>query len=147
MTDHDESLLSLVYASRAAIPFDHARLVELLAQSRENNARREVTGMLVYSEPDFIQILEGPSDSVRSLLAIIADDGRHTDVRVLLEETIAERRFAAWSMGYEPSDPADAIAAPQGAAATGIGSDDPAVSSRAVDDLGDWFRTRTDTPA
>ncbi|MFJ6677877.1 BLUF domain-containing protein [Microbacterium sp. NPDC091382] len=136
MTDQ---LTFIAYASRATEPFDHARLVKLLAESRANNERDGITGMLVYSDPDFIQILEGPDAAVRALLERIGRDPRHTDVRVLLEEQVSERKYSTWSMGYEPTTPGDgsgeAVAAIQSAT-------DDASTRESTDALGGWFREK-----
>lgn len=135
-----EPLTFIVYASRAISPFDHDRLVALLAQSRTSNARDDITGMLVYRAPDFIQILEGPDAAVRTLLERIHRDPRHTDVRILLEEQAAERKFATWSMGYEPTVPGDRSDA---AVDSLHGDEDDEASRESADALGDWFRDRS----
>lgn len=134
-----EQLTFIAYASRATAYFDHARLVDLLTESRANNSRDGITGMLVYSEPDFIQILEGPDAAVRALLERIGRDPRHTDVRVLLDEQVTERKYATWSMGYEPSIPGDG----SGDAATAIqAAGDEASARESADALGGWFRNK-----
>lgn len=134
-----EPLTFIVYASTAADSFDHDRLVELLTESRTNNARDNITGMLVYRHPDFIQMLEGPDAAVRALLERIGRDPRHTDVRVLLDEQVTERTFSTWSMGYEPTseggDADAAIDALQGPA-------DARSTRESADALGGWFRDR-----
>jgi len=134
-----EQLTFIAYASRATASFDHARLVDLLTESRANNSRDGITGMLVYSEPDFIQILEGPDAAVRALLERIGRDPRHTDVRVLLDEQVTERKYATWSMGYEPTVPGDG----SGDAATAIqAAGDEASARESADALGGWFRDK-----
>ncbi|MEI2269619.1 BLUF domain-containing protein [Microbacterium sp. No. 7] len=131
-----EQLTFIAYASRATASFDHARLVDLLTESRANNSRDGITGMLVYSEPDFIQILEGPDAAVRALLERIGRDPRHTDVRVLLDEQVPERKYATWSMGYEPTVPGDG----SGDAVTALQQPvDEQSTRRSTDALGDWF--------
>ncbi len=99
-------LLSIVYASEASVPFSEMDLALLLAVSRSRNEARGVTGLLLYRGGRFMQALEGPEQAVRSVFATIGADPRHTDVRTLDEEMIAERRFGLWAMGYRPrSDP------------------------------------------
>lgn len=133
MTDQ---LTFIVYASRAVEPFDHDRLVQLLTESRANNARDGITGMLVYRDLDFIQILEGPDAAVRALLERIGRDPRHTDVRVLLEEQTSERKYAAWSMGYEPTAPGDGS---DGAVDALQAADGDESTRESADALGGWF--------
>lgn len=131
-----EQLTFIAYASRATASFDHARLVDLLTESRANNSRDGITGMLVYSEPDFIQILEGPDAAVRALLERIGRDPRHTDVRVLLDEQVTERKYATWSMGYEPSIPGDG----SGDAVTALQEPvDEETTRQSTDALSGWF--------
>lgn len=95
-------LLSIVYSSSATRPFASDDLVALLAVSRENNAAADVTGMLLYHDSRFLQVLEGPEAAVRERMAVIADDTRHTGVRVMLEETLGERQFPDWTVGFAP---------------------------------------------
>jgi hypothetical protein len=94
-------LLSIVYLSTAAAPLDTDDLAKLLDSSRTNNMLTHLTGMLLYREGRFLQVLEGPEVFVRGRMAVIAADPRHTGVQVLLEETIGERRFPRWTMRHE----------------------------------------------
>jgi acylphosphatase len=91
----------LIYISYATRPMDEAELVELLNRSRKNNFKRGVTGMLLYLQDKFIQVLEGNEQAVKSLLTIIESDPRHKKVAVLLEGKTKERLFQSWSMGFK----------------------------------------------
>ena len=144
MPDYDQTLVSLLYSSNATEPLDDAQLSELLAQSRESNARREVTGMLLYRGGRFIQVLEGPVDEVRSLAATIEADPRHTSMRVLIEEPIVRRVFGDWTMGFEPIAPLSAPV-PDGFRSTFDDlerGDDASATARAARELSLWFRVR-----
>jgi hypothetical protein len=72
----------------------------LLAKSRINNARLDITGLLLYRPNGFIQTLEGPNEQVLNLLNTIRYDPRHKNVTIVIQEPIAERDFSDWSMGY-----------------------------------------------
>jgi hypothetical protein len=98
-------MLSLTYMSTAATPFEPAQMTALLSQSRENNERHGLTGMLLFKHGRFMQVLEGADEDVRERYAVIAADSRHTDIKTLLDESIEQRRFPQWSMGLP--DPAD----------------------------------------
>ena len=91
-------LVRLLYASRAAHLTPKA-IESILAQSRENNPRAGITGILCYSKDLFIQVLEGGRDQVCELYNRIVRDERHKDVRILVYEEISERRFGGWTMG------------------------------------------------
>ncbi|MCU1438459.1 MAG: hypothetical protein JWP66_1546 [Naasia sp.] len=102
-------MFSLVYASEATAPFSAEALRALLAVSRRNNADSAVTGMLLYKDGQFVQVLEGDEDVVRDLFDLITGDARHREVRILLESAIEDRHFPEWTMGYrQVSEDADA---------------------------------------
>jgi Sensors of blue-light using FAD len=90
----------LVYVSAATRPFTKPELVELLAKAREKNTRLGLTGMLLYKDGDFLQVLEGEEAAVRALFGTIGQDPRHGRVMTLIDAPIAERQFRDWSMGF-----------------------------------------------
>jgi hypothetical protein len=89
-----------MYASSASHLMSADELVHLLRQCRENNAPREITGMLLYSDGNFLQVLEGPDAAVDSLLKTIGRDPRHKGMMELLRGELTERQFSEWSMGF-----------------------------------------------
>lgn len=91
----------LVYTSYSIAPFDEAGLVELLNQARNHNKKEEITGMLLYVNGKFIQVLEGDQKKVKQLYHRIENDERHKRVTVLLEGESANRIFDRWSMGFK----------------------------------------------
>lgn len=97
--------LRLTYSSRATEPMSEDGLLELLAHVRAKNARLGVTGILLYVEPTFLQVLEGDREVVESLYGEIESDLRHTEPRVLLREEAIERAFGDWTMGLLRIDP------------------------------------------
>lgn len=94
----------LVYVSAASRLLRQSELVALLAESREHNSRHGITGLLLYRDGDFMQLLDGEESVVRQLFGRIARDPRHRGVIVLVEENVAEPLFADWSMGFRNLD-------------------------------------------
>lgn len=94
------SLYCLVYASSATRPFSSRDLLELLDVARRNNSELGVTGLLLHSDGNFMQALEGEERIVRELHSRIAKDSRHTGVITLLQGPIEKRSFDSWSMGF-----------------------------------------------
>lgn len=92
-------LVRCLYASRAAAAADPATLDDILAQSRRNNPKQGITGLLCVSKDVFIQLLEGGRDEVCELYNAIIRDGRHEHVRLLAYEEISQRQFGNWTMG------------------------------------------------
>ena len=93
-------LTSLVYVSSAVELFSQAELRALLDTSRRNNSRSGITGMLLYKDGNFLQVLEGPATAIRDVHVRINRDPRHTGLITLMERPITERQFADWSMGF-----------------------------------------------
>jgi hypothetical protein len=86
-------MFRLVYVSSAIAPFSQTELLDLLAKARAKNQRLDVTGMLLYKDGNFMQVLEGEETVVRELFACIERDPRHFGTIVLLEE-MGFRSFA-----------------------------------------------------
>ena len=79
--------------------FSAAELEQLLAACRKNNAKLGVTGMLLFSDPWFFQILEGEQEDLESLYDKIALDKRHNRIMKIIQEPIEGRDFGEWTMG------------------------------------------------
>jgi len=92
-------LVRCLYASRAVAPLRETVIEAILEKSRQKNPRLGVTGLLCYSGDIFIQVLEGGRDAVCELFNEIVRDERHTNVRILLFDEIASRKFGGWTMG------------------------------------------------
>src|SRR5665647_1617456 len=88
----------LIYASSASKPFSQLELDDLLTKARQNNIRLGITGMLIYRDGNFIQLLEGEKDVVKKLYEIIRKDTRLNDSTIINETEVAERQFSDWTM-------------------------------------------------
>jgi len=93
-------MYSLTYVSSATIPFEQQDLRRLLTQCNITNQAAGVTGMLLYKDGNFMQVLEGEEASVRGAYAKIERDVRHHGLITLLQGPTKERAFPTWSMGF-----------------------------------------------
>lgn len=93
-------LFSLVYASDAARPLADTDLDAILARSRDWSHTVGLTGMLLFKDESFMQVLEGPERMVRKTFRFIRKDRRHRDVRILSESQVSSRQFGPWTMGF-----------------------------------------------
>ena len=91
----------LVYISYASSPLLENDLLSILKESRENNKKHGITGMLVYLREKFIQVLEGEYDVVNEVYKEIKSDLRHRKVTMVLEGYAEQRIFKDWSMGFK----------------------------------------------
>ena len=93
-------LIQLIYSSTASHSFGETDLIDLLRKSRSNNARTGITGMLLYTNGAFFQVLEGEAENVDALAAKIGQDPRHSGLITIIREPIPNRAFGEWTMGY-----------------------------------------------
>ncbi len=93
-------MIQIIYASAATVPFSGTDLKQLLTIARANNESMGISGMLVFHEGSFLQILEGEDNVVLSLYAKIEKDKRHDNISLLLRSSIEERSFGDWKMGF-----------------------------------------------
>jgi hypothetical protein len=103
----------LVYLSAAVTWFSAKELREMLATCRVNNERDGITGMLLYKDGNFMQVLEGEESKVRTLLQRITGDLRHRGLVVIDSGPTAAREFGAWSMAFTDLS-ANSAALPEG---------------------------------
>jgi len=94
-------LFHCIYCSATAkAAMTKEELDGLLAICREKNGEAGITGMLLYQNRSFFQVLEGDRKAVESLFAKIAKDKRHVRMTKIITEPIEERAFAEWTMGF-----------------------------------------------
>jgi hypothetical protein len=63
--------------------------------------------MLLFSEGNFFQVLEGEGTAVNQLYEKIIRDKRHAQCTLLIREPIAKRSFGNWSMGFSRISPGE----------------------------------------
>lgn len=97
----------LVYQSTATWPMYEQELEKLLKQARDWNMRHQLTGVLLYSYSNIMQVLEGPEDEVFHIFEKIECDARHRNVLKLADGPIQQRNFSQWSMGFKSVAPED----------------------------------------
>jgi len=95
-----QTLRRLIYISSATGELGQAYLDQILSRSRSNNQARGLTGMLLFHDGCFFQVLEGEAGVIEQTFATISRDARHGGVILLESRTITERAFPQWSMGY-----------------------------------------------
>jgi len=102
------SLIRLAYASQATFnekPVEQGvepNVARILMTSRRNNAKSEIVGGLYYGDGFFFQYLEGEEEAVGELYNRIAQDDRHRNVTMMVQESLTARTFTNWSMKYVP---------------------------------------------
>lgn len=92
----------LVYRSRASLKITSDIVGDILTTARRNNMRHAITGLLLYGEGVFMQVIEGAPDSVDEVYGRIRQDWRHNDVRDLYTGYADSRAYPDWQMACRP---------------------------------------------
>jgi hypothetical protein len=90
----------LIYMSSAVNWMNEQELRNLLERSRLNNLNNHVTGILLYFDGAFMQLLEGMPEDVDAVFKAIENDSRHYDIIKIVDRPLQERNFPEWSMGF-----------------------------------------------
>jgi len=104
-------LSRVIYCSRSVIPDEpevqKAELARILEVARRNNARKEITGALLFTKGCFAQALEGELYKLEATLANIERDPRHENITCMEWGPIDERAFSNWAMAFASKRVAD----------------------------------------
>lgn len=97
-------IYQIAYFSTASAKVTKDDLTRILAASRRNNVKVDVTGMLLLMDQVFFQVLEGQKDVVETLVEKIKKDRLHGNMIIVSSVERSERAFPDWSMGFEAFD-------------------------------------------
>jgi len=92
------NLRSITYTSLARLDLDAADLQAIHATAQRENARRNITGLLIFNGTHFLQIIEGEPEPLAQLVENLRRDPRHRGLEVRHDTPIDERSFPDWSM-------------------------------------------------
>jgi len=93
-------VFQLVYLSYGQNDLTANHLQEIARHAAEKNQTLNITGILLYSEGNILQVLEGAEEVVENLFSKIVDDDRHAGAIVMLRKHADKREFGHWSMGF-----------------------------------------------
>ncbi|MCX6212778.1 BLUF domain-containing protein [Spirosoma sp.] len=96
MPDH-----CIVYRSHSSELLDENNLATVLLHSRCHNKKAGITGVLLFLHGQIIQVLEGDQHELSLLYDRIQRDKRHTNVTTLVSQSVNQRLFSSWNMGYK----------------------------------------------
>jgi hypothetical protein len=99
------AMIQLVYFSSVSAHLSPIDIERILMTSRENNRQRGITGMLLFDRRNYLQLLEGLTDPVLSLFAVIKEDCRHAGIVKILQQPIVDRDFPDCAMEFRDLSP------------------------------------------
>jgi hypothetical protein len=95
----------IVYVSTAEKLMSENELLTLLRVSRARNKEHNVTGMLLYCQGTFMQVLEGEKKYIELIFKAIETDARHKNVIRLAAGELERRNFLDWPMAFASVSP------------------------------------------
>ncbi len=103
-------LYTFVYCSRAAEGVDDVEVGRIVEAAQRRNLARGITGVLVFGNGVFFQLIEGSAAEIRKLIATLQCDPRHCDVVSLdWSEERRERLYPDWEMERVTADDIRAV--------------------------------------
>ena len=95
-----KDLVELSYLSEAVSDMSFLGLMRLLESARAFNQKNGVTGILLYDNQQFGQIIEGEHANVMKAWKRIQEDRRHHRVELLEIREITERNYPDWLLRF-----------------------------------------------
>ena len=95
-----KDLVELSYLSEAVSDMSFLGLMRLLESARTFNQKNGITGILLYDNQQFGQIIEGERANVMKAWKRIQDDKRHHRIELLEIREIEERSFPEWLLRF-----------------------------------------------
>ena len=92
-------LSQLTYISSRNSNCTSEEIEKILVSYQKNNPSLDITGVLLYSDSKFIQMVEGNSKVILELYDKIKLDNRHCNAVMISYGLIKERTFPSWHMG------------------------------------------------
>ena len=92
-------LSQLVYVSNRKPSCTQEEIDKILDSCKKNNPSLNITGVLLYSETKFIQLVEGEANVIMSLYDKIKLDSRHSNPMMISYGPIKDKAFPSWHMG------------------------------------------------
>jgi hypothetical protein len=95
-----EQLVHVIYACAGPSEAHEHEAVTLLKQARVANRQHDVTGMLLYIGGLMLLSFEGETRMVNAVCSTLFRDKPRLRLSQVIRESIVEREFAEWTMGF-----------------------------------------------
>jgi hypothetical protein len=93
-------LKTICYISDSRINKSLTDFNNLIVKAKSNNTKNNITGILVYKNNNFLQVLEGHTETVDSVFDKIRMDQRHQNIFKIINTSIDERFFEEYEFGF-----------------------------------------------
>ena len=84
---------AISYVSTAHIDLNEQGVNQIFNKSNDYNKSKEITGILLYNQRSFFQLIEGEKKVIENLYEKITEDSRHQEIIKFLEKPIHRPSF------------------------------------------------------
>ncbi len=91
---------TISYVSTANPTLKDSDIQDLFEDIKSNNEKNNITGILMYSNGNFFQVLEGEKNKVRNLFNKIKVDYRHYDIIKIFDREIRHKAFSDYNSSF-----------------------------------------------
>jgi len=89
---------TIVYTSEYVNTSDNSDLDNIIQEASNRNKTSNITGVLLFHNNNFLQVLEGKDEDVDFIFNKIKNDTRHKNIDLFITEEIEKRAFPNWEM-------------------------------------------------
>ncbi|MDT0641651.1 BLUF domain-containing protein [Zunongwangia sp. F363] len=91
---------AVCYVSTANPSIKRWEIEELLLHSRKENNATGITGLLLYSDGNFLQVMEGEKEQIQKLYRKIKEDKRHHNLIRIFGREINKESFDGYDVDF-----------------------------------------------
>lgn len=84
---------AISYVSTASRDLPQEEIVKILEESQIRNNEHGVNGLLIYSDGNFFEVIEGAEIMIKDLFKIIMEDTRHKNILTIFEKEVDKPFF------------------------------------------------------
>lgn len=97
---HTRMTHTICYLSSATDDLNDKELEQLFKKTQTNNLTQEVSGILLYSYGNFLQVLEGEKTKLLTLFNTIKQDQRHKNIITIFNKQNEHCTFEGYKSGF-----------------------------------------------
>ncbi|GAA4270756.1 BLUF domain-containing protein [Aquimarina gracilis] len=91
---------TISYVSTVSPDLSETDIADLMSYVKQHNNFLDITGILIYSDGNFLQVLEGEKETVKILFERIKKDPRHYNIIKMLDKEIKDNAFSKYHSSF-----------------------------------------------
>lgn len=91
---------AISYVSSVNPKLTESEIQEVLSFTKKCNNDHGITGILLFSDGNFFQVLEGKTDILKPLFSRILKDSRHSNIMTIFEKEVSQSKFEDYQADF-----------------------------------------------